>query len=909
MNKSNFDALLNKLDDLYLNQAKIEMSEDSTLDENTNDVSVAIVKDINSMLAPRENDINIEFSKVIERYLACAKVTKDNVVEFAKKSKTKITGVKQLVEILDQANKENDGSDAFISELLLKVKEFEKEGKERLNSPFFLLQSINHKRQQINLSRVRANEYSKLEDLLIDKNKTCVIDNECIDGNFKSVVGFAKKYGYKLEEKDNSITLSKNGNELELNNSSKILASLQAIYQIVDSNINLSKGVNEKLNEAERLFGKNVLEPEQKRINAELMNNVVKLAICENIAMMTFDSETFKQISKVLEYDMAQNLVDVAKIRNNNYIMNSIKDLIVSYSTSCYMIANYNFDSVKAKIQEVCGSVDASATNIEELLLSTKTMQLDSKFDFVKSNKYRFKNILQAKDSAKNIDNISNSIAERIKKQVNFEDGLTKDQKENLQIIKNEYEKELSRFEKFTYNDSKDMEKLVNGYIFLTALVKVIDEAMTIKEKEEDFSIEFAKNMQNLNKEASVLNIAMNFDEKTTDKNPYVTPNYTVFDPVYEQFENIDEQKQEVNTIDLSTGAPTARNVDVYTDNYVDSTDMVKETTKHEQIEVESKESKKTVETIVREKVKEVVEKKGEAEQVVNKEASKQQSIEQQKIKEYEERIRMLEEQEKALQSKLNKKQQTKDVVASVDESTKALQSRIGTFGVNIMKKSINSLAGKNIDELNVLLGFAPQETNAEVSMIKNTLNLICTNEESEEGVKNVYNMFKFMNKTQTFEDMLKLKKGMENVFIPMLSSYLAVKAKKYRYDNMSDNYLANKVLERSKLSLIEKMEDCRIAEIDALAEKFEVGSYAYNEELDQIDHKYLGEGNNIGLMGQLKNNLLTYLMKEVVSNQIDKIVECEQKQQKYVFDEENCKAELKQLFENNKVEIDELSY
>ena len=239
-------------------------------------------------------------------------------------------------------------------------------------------------------------------------------------------------------------------------------------------------------------------------------------------------------------------------------------------------------------------------------------------------------------------------------------------------------------------------------------------------------------------------------------------------------------------------------------------------------------------------------------------------------------------------------------------EKLAEMQARVSAITNASVKKAVSSLANKNVDELSKKLLYTSKEQNSSYSMLITSLNMLFN---MESGDKTVRNMFISMNKAETAKQLMLLKHSLENVMNKVLTKYIAVNAMQFDGQNLSDHELITKTLSKLNSKMVDALEDSRLAEIDMLKFEYLEDSFEYQDALDEINARYLGDDEHIGLMQQLKQNLYVSMLKQVILKEVQRIDYCNNHNQKYTFDEKHAELILTELFNTAKEETETMTF
>ncbi len=239
-------------------------------------------------------------------------------------------------------------------------------------------------------------------------------------------------------------------------------------------------------------------------------------------------------------------------------------------------------------------------------------------------------------------------------------------------------------------------------------------------------------------------------------------------------------------------------------------------------------------------------------------------------------------------------------------EKLAEMQARVSAITIACIKKAVSSLANKNVDELSKKLLYTSKEQNSSYSMLITSLNMLFN---MESGDKTVRNMFISMNKAETAKQLMLLKHSLENVMNKVITKYIAVNAMQFDGQNLSDHELITKTLSKLNSKMVDALEDSRLAEIDMLKFEYLEDSFEYQDALDEINARYLGDDEHIGLMQQLKQNLYVSMLKQVILKEVQRIDYCNNHNQKYTFDEKHAELILTELFNTTKEETETMTF
>ena len=976
MNKFKADFVLDTIKD-NLDKRKELVLETLSVEESPSQSigGVFYLQTINSMLFELSETLkNRDFDSRFFTYVQTHNYNDKNISKIAADSNAKIKSIKDLKAKVENCFENSKYYyNSFVYNIYLDLQHaIEREASVEV-SPSTLLYNLNEKRSTLGLSSVNFASNTVLNNLLIDKDKIVTgltADYTTLFNNLKSQ---CEKCGLKVSTQDIEQSTIKNNNIIlssNLTNDSNNLVGdslnyLNLLYltcsALSQDNFNsILKNNLEDVQTIQQYISKASLDYSLIETN---FNQLVNLIVTQNILFTQVPAKEFAQLSKVIEFNIAQKLALLTKVINSESLLKLVINSVKNNTVQLYNILDIDLEKLhdvyRAKNIRILDS-----TKIESYALCPLNLDYDAQSKVVgKIYELDYKNIKKLNNYIARLDEYKQKFIELLKypyfgknKALDVNsvykkiDNLYKELttlkeyiETNNHLLSSQYkvmidshafcevaEKVTSKISKEVFNhtitnkkpyivptfDVETIKMENNEYeelkdINFPFMDDLVDNDLTTKYTLSQEEVEQKEKNSMKNKNLDFANFAYDYTSNWTNNDAQITEEKPVAEQVAE-VQPVEEVKENVENI-----IEVEENID---ENSVEQLEQESNNTKvvdnQPKVQVEEqltetlepitpKRENATEESLsILEQKLNQLEKDLQQKLVTTQPTKKPENTEMRLMEEkYDQLTKHYDELNEKLE-KLTKLYNTKHPKEVDAEKLAAMEVRIAEITNKSLKKSVASLANKNVDELSKRILYSTKEDNSTYSVLLASLNMLFNIESTD---KTVRNMFIAMNKAETVKELMLLKHSLETTFSKMLTKFIARQAVEYYDENLSDKDLITKTLSTLNTRLVTALEDSRLAEIDMLRMQYEEGSFEYQDALDEINARFLGDDEQIGLMDQLKQSLYITMLKEVVLSEVRTIDYCEKNKQKYTFNEKHAERLLRDLFVEKREEVEEL--
>lgn len=912
--KSNFDTRKNMVD-----QILTLPTSDESVDEEVSLKSInAILLDLKNSFA--QNNFDTQF----DAYCKNNGLNDQNIKRLAKVKN--LETFKEKVEICFYNPKSYFNS--FVYRTYLELSDDLQNSSSTDATPKDLFECLDQKRKNLALAPISAVTNPVLANLAIDEDRVIVQSSFDYKTANDELLKKFKKLGISVEEKDvdasfangNNITLDTSLNEKDSKLFGENLKYLNLIYYFCS----LSEGKNfaSLMQENEEISNKLTSLIKSSQLDyakfETIFNELNNLIVTENVLYTMLDESEYAELSKVVEYNICQKLAIISQKINSPLITELLIDGVVNNTVAIYQKLGLSLNNLKDIYKKVSKTIDNNSS-YEAFVLCPLWINYSTKSDVVgKTFHLNYDKLVGLESYQSRIQEYKQKFDEIINANVILKNRAINDVKvaKKMDELYNNILSLKSMIEGKNHLLTSQCKLILDTHAFCDVAGAVVEQIsndvfnheIVVDEKSlkveddhinhEQDNISEYKDIKNENSLDDIYNINIDFDSMEPTTFDYENFNYDQILKYMEEF----AQK---NTENVSNDV-----VDVYA---TDANKVVDAEIVEPNKEVEQTTSNNVAEPEI---IDEVIDEEDEKASVgvQSNSVKSQQPISEQKQQE---------EQDKMMEDKFNKLLNSyEELKNKVDDLTKIanqksakeldqeklseMEQKVHNFTTISVKKAVSSLANKNVDELSQKLFYVKKERHGELSLLLTSLNMLFN---MDSGDKTVRNMYISMNKAETAKSLMLLKYSLENVFANTITKFIASQAIKLDNTNLSDKEIVHQALIASNARLFESLENSRSAEIDMLNFMYAPDSFEYEDAVSAINAKYLGDDEQIGLMNQLKQNLYTTMLKDVILNEVQRIASCNANGKKYTFDEKHAKLVLTDLFYSHKEETDEMTF
>lgn len=826
----------------------------------------------------------------------------------------------------------------LVKDVLIKQQRFEN----LTLKPSGMLVVINSNRKKQGLKDISKSAGElKFANWKIDEDIICPVKNT----NDSTILETAKKvvknlYGYEVEIDSTTDSSTIKGKKLKFGSKGiedSILISANLILNAVYNSCNcvLSKDITDK-----NLPGIDVAQKSWKNLTqqahtelARVYKNVMSLFSTSVICAVSMPTESYRHLSKVIDYQIGQNLYTIA----NNVNCEAVGYLIAksTLTTQKQLLAKlgYTQQQLLEKLEKVgciyenevqINSLIECLTKIEAITLDISHIEKGYKVDFDKVikeehyktfiNKYKMElnNIKQDDDQNISFEDLTNKKSAMVEKL-----SKLKREMENVGYVQPSQLKKVLEIHAYCtvaleivngYTPSKDKEQEIVEIVTPIEQTITPDINFVSPEIYDYIPVEGFNNIDNNNQSNNVVEVV----EENQDDIPVVnsqeegTPNEVIdVEPeiVDEEIvdnipaENIDNAPVNEEVVDNTPAeqpvvTPKKKYVKPEYKQYTLATDQSNNTKAPVSENVASDETvnvapksvnnntKKSNTTTKKPKPKTVV-------KVVRKEDTEMNKLQ--------EEIELLKQSNQALLNKVE--ELSKNSVSSEDlkaQKLERLKQKFQEIIKNNLTKSISSLANKNLEEIGNKLVYSTNQYSRDCATLLAGLNLLIS---MQDGDKTVRNMFVALNRPNLVRSLMLLKDKLNTTFVQNFASQLAQNAMECDENNSSYEQIMHDTLVKMNNRFTYMLKDQCQTEIDMVQMMYAPDSFEYQDEVDSIKAKYFGDEEHYGLMQQLDKCLLGTIIKDVIFTEIKRIDNCDISAKKYELNDRIIDQRIGEMF------------
>lgn len=265
------------------------------------------------------SDITIQ--QALQVYLKSKKYNDSNIRQVARDNNSKIKSIKDLENEITKLFISNGVSkkyNRFIFETYINVRDIANSLHKVDTTPKTLLDLINKNRNEIGLDSVSAYDEQKVVLSSYALSKTVVCDkNVDLDALTKNVAQFAQKYKSQIEIPSNE---------------EGFLSVIRPLYNIIAENIIKDETVLNAMDnyESSSIAHKfaNLSAEQQLSFNKSFTSVLTLLLLNRTLALTLENKEDYIQISKVIRYDICNQLVNVSQMLNDSAVIYALAKFV-----------------------------------------------------------------------------------------------------------------------------------------------------------------------------------------------------------------------------------------------------------------------------------------------------------------------------------------------------------------------------------------------------------------------------------------------------------------------------------------------------------------------------------------------------------------------------------------------------